>query len=64
MVNMSCDWSEVHVELMTKSKLFCACPNRFTTEPTAACEVCPFQGRSPAEPKRCKGADRFPCVKL
>jgi aspartyl-tRNA(Asn)/glutamyl-tRNA(Gln) amidotransferase subunit B len=32
---------EVHLELMTKSKLFCSCPNRFTPEAnTNTCEVC------------------------
>ena len=32
---------EVHVELMTRSKLFCACPNQFTPEPnTNTCPVC------------------------
>jgi aspartyl-tRNA(Asn)/glutamyl-tRNA(Gln) amidotransferase subunit B len=32
---------EVHVELHTESKLFCACPNRFVTEPNVnTCPVC------------------------
>ena len=32
---------EVHVELLTKTKLFCACPNRFTAEANShTCEVC------------------------
>ena len=32
---------EVHVELMTRSKLFCSCPNEFTPEPnTNTCPVC------------------------
>jgi aspartyl-tRNA(Asn)/glutamyl-tRNA(Gln) amidotransferase subunit B len=32
---------EVHVELLTKSKLFCSCPNRFTSEANSnTCEVC------------------------
>lgn len=32
---------EVHVELHTESKLFCACPNRFGAEPnTLVCPVC------------------------
>ena len=32
---------EVHVELMTRSKLFCSCPNQFTPAAnTNTCEVC------------------------
>ncbi len=32
---------EVHVELLTESKLFCKCPNRFTAEANShTCEVC------------------------
>ncbi len=32
---------EVHVELQTESKLFCACPNRFVPEPNVnTCPVC------------------------
>jgi aspartyl-tRNA(Asn)/glutamyl-tRNA(Gln) amidotransferase subunit B len=32
---------EVHVELHTESKLFCACPNRFVPEPNVnTCPVC------------------------
>lgn len=32
---------EVHVQLATKSKLFCGCPNRFGAEPnTQVCPVC------------------------
>ncbi len=32
---------EVHVELMTHSKLFCSCPNQFTSEAnTNTCEIC------------------------
>src|SRR5690606_21945067 len=32
---------EVHVELHTKTKLFCGCPNRFGAEPnTLVCPVC------------------------
>ena len=32
---------EVHVELHTRSKLFCGCPNDFSAEPnTNVCEVC------------------------
>ncbi|MEW6280884.1 MAG: Asp-tRNA(Asn)/Glu-tRNA(Gln) amidotransferase subunit GatB, partial [Candidatus Eremiobacterota bacterium] len=32
---------EVHVELSTRSKLFCGCPNRFGAEPnTQVCPVC------------------------
>lgn len=32
---------EVHIELETKSKLFCACPNRFGEEPnTLVCPIC------------------------
>lgn len=32
---------EVHVELMTRSKLFCSCPNQFTQEANInTCEVC------------------------
>ncbi|HEY4003064.1 MAG TPA: Asp-tRNA(Asn)/Glu-tRNA(Gln) amidotransferase GatCAB subunit B, partial [Candidatus Xenobia bacterium] len=32
---------EVHVELLTRSKLFCGCPNRFGAEPnTLTCPVC------------------------
>ncbi len=32
---------EVHVELLTESKLFCSCPNRFVPEPNVnTCPVC------------------------
>jgi len=32
---------EVHVQLLTKSKMFCGCPNRFGAEPnTIVCPVC------------------------
>lgn len=32
---------EIHVQLATKSKLFCGCPNKFVTEPnTNVCETC------------------------
>ncbi len=32
---------EVHVELLTQSKLFCSCPNAFSTTPNQhVCEVC------------------------
>ena len=32
---------EVHVQLKTKSKMFCGCPNRFGEEPnTQVCPVC------------------------
>lgn len=32
---------EVHVELLTRTKLFCSCPNHFTSEPNRnTCEVC------------------------
>ncbi len=32
---------EVHVELLTQSKLFCACPNRFVSEPNVnTCPIC------------------------
>jgi len=32
---------EVHVQLLTKSKMFCGCPNRFGAEPnTLVCPVC------------------------
>src|SRR5262245_31138674 len=32
---------EVHVQLLTKSKLFCGCPNQFGLAPnTATCPVC------------------------
>jgi aspartyl-tRNA(Asn)/glutamyl-tRNA(Gln) amidotransferase subunit B len=32
---------EVHAQLLTRSKLFCACPNRFGAPPnTLVCEVC------------------------
>ncbi|MBI4153901.1 Asp-tRNA(Asn)/Glu-tRNA(Gln) amidotransferase GatCAB subunit B, partial [Candidatus Woesearchaeota archaeon] len=40
---------EVHVQLQTKSKLFCGCPNRFVHEPnTYVCETClGFPGSKP-----------------
>ena len=32
---------EVHIQLATESKLFCACPNEFAGEPnTRVCPVC------------------------
>ncbi len=32
---------EVHVELKTRSKIFCSCPTRFGGDPNAhICEVC------------------------
>lgn len=32
---------EVHCQLLTRSKLFCGCPNRFGAPPnTLVCEVC------------------------
>ncbi|MFT5831568.1 MAG: aspartyl-tRNA(Asn)/glutamyl-tRNA(Gln) amidotransferase subunit B, partial [Bacteroidia bacterium] len=41
---------EVHVRLATRSKLFCACPNRFETQPNVhICPVCTGQpGSLPA----------------
>jgi len=40
---------EVHVELHTESKLFCSCPNSFSSQPnTNVCEVClGFPGTMP-----------------
>lgn len=40
---------EVHVELLTRTKLFCPCPNQFTAEANAnTCEVClGFPGAMP-----------------
>ncbi len=40
---------EVHVELLTKCKLFCSCPNRFVSEPNLnTCPVClGFPGTMP-----------------
>jgi aspartyl-tRNA(Asn)/glutamyl-tRNA(Gln) amidotransferase subunit B len=40
---------EVHVQLLTDSKLFCGCPNRFIQEPnTYVCETClGFPGSKP-----------------
>lgn len=40
---------EVHVQLLTESKLFCGCPNRFVREPnTYVCETClGFPGSKP-----------------
>ncbi len=31
---------EVHVQLLTRSKMFCACPNRYRGEPKRTCPVC------------------------
>ncbi|MEM7815045.1 MAG: Asp-tRNA(Asn)/Glu-tRNA(Gln) amidotransferase subunit GatB [Candidatus Aenigmatarchaeota archaeon] len=40
---------EVHVQLLTETKLFCGCPNRFVREPnTYVCETClGFPGSKP-----------------
>jgi len=40
---------EVHIQLLTESKLFCGCPNRFMQEPnTYVCETClGFPGSKP-----------------
>ena len=32
---------EVHAQLLTKSKMFCACPNQYGSDPnTNVCPVC------------------------
>ena len=40
---------EIHIQLLTESKLFCGCPNRFVREPnTYVCETClGFPGSKP-----------------
>ncbi|MCX8179745.1 MAG: Asp-tRNA(Asn)/Glu-tRNA(Gln) amidotransferase GatCAB subunit B, partial [Candidatus Aenigmarchaeota archaeon] len=45
---------EIHVQLLTKTKLFCGCPNRFTDIPNAhVCDVClGFPGSKPRMNKK------------